>query len=215
MVPAALWHELLRRGTRRDYRTNEHLLVQGAPGRSLLVLTAGRVKVVHTDSDGGVLLLALNGPGDLLGEMAARDGGPRSATVVALEPCVAYLLTAEAFDHVLRAHGGRAEFDRYFVRKMRGSNQRTSALAHRSPRQRLIGLLLEVIELAGEPPEEPVVVPFSQTLLAQALGVSRSLVAQLVAQLRAEGVLLADRRLLVADLARLRRLAAAADRLTR
>ena len=43
------------------------------------------------------MLLAIRGPGDVLGEQSAIDGEPRSATAVALEPVEALNVTAADF----------------------------------------------------------------------------------------------------------------------
>jgi CRP-like cAMP-binding protein len=47
------------------------------------------VKVFSLTAEGEEILLAVRGPGALLGELSAVDGAPRSASVAALEPVVA------------------------------------------------------------------------------------------------------------------------------
>ena len=54
-----------------------------APDRVVVLLT-GTVKLSSISEDGKEVLLALRGPGDLLGELGALDGHPRSATAIAL-----------------------------------------------------------------------------------------------------------------------------------
>src|SRR5258708_13213678 len=50
------------------------------------------------------MLLAVRGRGALLGEVSAIDGLPRSASVVALEPLEALVLSAEEFLSFLEAN---------------------------------------------------------------------------------------------------------------
>jgi HEAT repeat protein len=57
------------------------LFAQGEMGQALFVLVEGRIKV-HSDDT----VLAQLGPGEVVGEMAALDPEPRSASVTAIEP---------------------------------------------------------------------------------------------------------------------------------
>ena len=62
------------------------------PGAAMRALTiscpSGRRVSTHT-ADGQELVLAVIGPGNTVGELAALDAGPHTATVVAIEPTVA------------------------------------------------------------------------------------------------------------------------------
>jgi CRP/FNR family transcriptional regulator, cyclic AMP receptor protein len=71
---------------RRTYRRGEVVIRWGEPGETLHLVCRGRLKVVLPSERGDEAVLAIVGPGDLFGEMALLDSGPRSATVVALEP---------------------------------------------------------------------------------------------------------------------------------
>ncbi len=61
---------------------------QGAAGTTLFVIETGRVKIeTHTPPADPVILDVL-GPGEVFGELALLTRRPRSADVVAIEPCV-------------------------------------------------------------------------------------------------------------------------------
>ena len=171
MIPPAAWHDLLRQGVRREYRACERLLVQGAPETGLRLLTVGRVGVVYGSEDGKVVLLALRGAGDALGELASRGDGRRSASVVALENCEAYSVAATTFHRVIMAHGVRHQLDRYIADKLTEAAAASIDLAHLTSARRLAVLL----------------------------GISRGLVSKLVAHLRDSGVLTHERHLVVRD----------------
>src|SRR3954466_12807735 len=68
----------------------EVLLSERATDDRVIVLTRGRVKVSVSTPAGHTAVLGFRGPGALLGEQAALDAQPRSATVTAIEP-VEYL----------------------------------------------------------------------------------------------------------------------------
>src|SRR3954454_21086896 len=73
------------------------------PGR-MLVIVRGHAKVTLIADDGKEVGLAFRGPGDLLGELSAMGGEPRSATVRAVEPLEALALSAGDFDALLEEH---------------------------------------------------------------------------------------------------------------
>ena len=61
----------------------ELLFQAGDPGDAVYVIVDGEVEVRNSTPDGREVRLVALGPGALVGEMAALDGGPRSADVAA------------------------------------------------------------------------------------------------------------------------------------
>lgn len=61
----------------------EVLFQAGDPGDAVYVVVDGEVEVRNSTPDGRDVRLVALGPGALVGEMAALDGGPRSADVAA------------------------------------------------------------------------------------------------------------------------------------
>ena len=84
------------------YAPGERIFRQGEPGDALYCVEAGRVALSVRLPGGDDLPVSEVGPGELLGEMAMLDAGPRSATATALEPTTGYALSAQGFA-VLRA----------------------------------------------------------------------------------------------------------------
>ena len=68
------------------------LMAQGDRGAEMFVIESGQVRV---ERDGRRINTL--GPGDFFGEIALLDGGPRTATVTADEPCRLLVLTHREF----------------------------------------------------------------------------------------------------------------------
>ena len=102
---AALTH----RGRRRQYPAGASLFLEGDSSSMVVVVLAGRVKVFSLTEHGEEVLLAVRGPGALLGEFSAIDGGPLSASVAAREPVAALVVPVAAVIEFLRAHGASRE----------------------------------------------------------------------------------------------------------
>jgi diguanylate cyclase len=75
----------------------EYLFRQDDPPTSAFLIEKGRVQIVR-EGAGGERVLAVRGPGDIVGEMAIVDRAPRSASVRAIEHCVILPITAEQLE---------------------------------------------------------------------------------------------------------------------
>ena len=84
-------------GTRLEIPAGRRLVVAGRRGREVFVVLAGRA-ACHV----GGRRVAVFGAGAIFGEVAALDGGARTATVVALEDMEVNVLDVSEFDRLLR-----------------------------------------------------------------------------------------------------------------
>jgi len=98
------WAAFAAAGRVRSFRRAQVLFRERDPGGSVFALRSGRVRVVVAARAGRELTLAEKGPGELLGELSAIDGRPRSATAVALEATETVVISAEQFNRLLDAH---------------------------------------------------------------------------------------------------------------
>jgi len=93
----------------RQVAANQLLLELDDSGTDVYFLTSGSVRVlINTSAERDVILADLN-PGDFFGEMAAIDGSPRSASLVALTQATVACMSAAVFREVLHRHPSVAE----------------------------------------------------------------------------------------------------------
>lgn len=189
LLSASEWADLVQCGVRHSYVRGDRMLQQGQDGQWVLLLVAGRAKVVYAAPDGTEVLLAVRGPGDVLGEFAMQDAGPRSATVQALEMCTAFLVTARAFREFVRRHARESELNRYVMAKVRESTAHTWRLTARRPEAQLAELLLAVVAAAGPDHPRPCEVLMSQEELARGLGLARSSITPILADWKHRGLI--------------------------
>lgn len=83
--------------TESTYPTDADLVREGEPGETFIVIARGSASV-HA---GGKILRTL-ATGDFLGEISLLDGGPRTATVTALEPVDALVISRDGFDRLMQ-----------------------------------------------------------------------------------------------------------------
>lgn len=74
---------------------------EGDDGTFMCIVHEGRVSIVKANQDDEPVVMASEGPGRALGEMAVLDGERRSATCVAETDCIFLTLSKEAMDKML------------------------------------------------------------------------------------------------------------------
>ena len=154
-------------GRTRRFPVGAPLFHEREPGEAVLVLTAGRVKLSCVTEGGREALLGIREPGDLIGEMSALDGGPRSATATALEPVEVIAVSREAFSGFLeRTPGVALVLARMIARRLRDADSKRIEYlagelheARADAADRVLGQVLDalavgVAQAAGDHPRE-------------------------------------------------------------
>jgi CRP-like cAMP-binding protein len=72
--------EVARICEEKTYKADEHITGQGDPGEVLFIILEGQVEVIRASEQGSKIVVHL-GQGQVIGEMALVDLGPRSATI--------------------------------------------------------------------------------------------------------------------------------------
>ncbi|MFG3152663.1 Crp/Fnr family transcriptional regulator [Streptomyces sp. NPDC048219] len=192
-------------GSRKRYPADAHLLIEGDRSSHVLIVLAGWVTVsVATDRGATRLILGLRGPGELLGEMAALDRHPRSATVRALGPTEAQVIGGDAFRRFLALHPRVSGLViRQLTSRLRSADQERSALASLTVLQRLAHRLIELSRPDTSGPYSSFsratsaspatsaadsVVHLAQDELAATVGATREAVAKALRLLRTQNI---------------------------
>ncbi len=85
------------RGVARRFARGAALFHERQVSDRVMLLTEGRVKIASISEDGRESVLAFRGPGEVLGELSAIDGQPRSAGVTAVDPVEALVIPTADF----------------------------------------------------------------------------------------------------------------------
>jgi CRP/FNR family cyclic AMP-dependent transcriptional regulator len=205
-VSPSMWARLVETGTRVRFGTGEVVLRQGDPSSHVALLVTGAVKVLLYLPEGRSLLLAVRGPGEVLGVMGVVSGAPRSATVIAAGPCLTRVLSAQRFLAFMRAAGEEPMLLRRAMLRIREGEEWRAETATLPARPKVARALLRLAVPTGKSRCE---VPLSQAEIGAAVGMSRGAVALELAGLREAGLVETTlRRVVILDPAGLRDLAA-------
>ena len=184
MPPAAL-EALAARATRRRYRPGAAIFLEGDPGDRALIIQEGDVKLVTTSHDGRELVLDVVGPSTILGELAAIDGGPRSATAIAMSAVEVCIIAGDVLKEVGRQHPVLFEVLLVEVAaRLRTSDQRQLEFGG-DALGRVCARLIQIADRQGT--STGLELPVSQSELAAWTGLSREAVVKGFATLRRLG----------------------------
>jgi len=100
VLPSALSASLFREARVVRLAPQQMLFVAGDPGDGCYQVEEGLLKVVAPSPSGGDRILAILGPGELVGELSMIDGLPRSASVTALRESKLSFVSRSVFNTV-------------------------------------------------------------------------------------------------------------------
>lgn len=200
---------LTQLGRRQKNAKATPLFVEGDQSNRVFAILDGRVKVSLVTADGKEVVLAVRGPGDLLGELAFIDGEPRSASATALDPVNSVVIPADAFTRYLEEHPRIALLLLKMVsRRLRDSDRKRAEFAAYDTVGRVANRLLELAERFGETEASTIriTLPLTQEELAGWTGSSREAVSKALTTLRSLGWIETKRRgITILDIAGLRK----------
>jgi CRP/FNR family cyclic AMP-dependent transcriptional regulator len=182
--------------TRHAHPAGTVLLNEGTRARSVLVLRSGRAKVVASGRNGRRALLAIRVPGDIVGELGAIDGRPRSATVVAIDPVTLLRVSTEDFEDLLTTESGIAlPVLKVVIGRLRSANLRRTEYGETTVADRVATTLAELAEEHGRigTAELTIGLPFGQEDLADMVVGSREAVVRALKALRDDDVITTGR----------------------
>jgi CRP/FNR family transcriptional regulator, cyclic AMP receptor protein len=162
---------------RVQFEPDQMIFSRGDPGRELFLVLEGRIRLSVLSSEGRELSFDLAGPGHVFGEIAALDGGARTAGATAITRVLAMTLPREVILELIERNPKLATAAiRFLCLRLRETDQRLEAIALHRIEVRLARLLLSALKLQGVTPkdgEAKITLGMSQSELGLLIGASR------------------------------------------
>lgn len=199
-------HQVVHRGS--------SLCREGDDDDDVFLIEDGRVRIVVSPPNGRELILSVRTPGQLVGELAAFDELPRSATLIADEETTVVRIPAATFRAAVDARPTlAAHVIRALAHKLRTADERIIARVADDVPTRLAARLVALGEAHAEHGEHAgtdvaIEIAARQSDLASWVGSSREAVARVLGDLRRRGLVRTGRgTVAIVDLDGLRALA--------
>jgi CRP/FNR family transcriptional regulator, cyclic AMP receptor protein len=175
-----------------SFAKGELVFGRGDAGTRLYLVADGRVRLAIATSEGRELSFRHAVKGDLFGELAALDGGARSADATALTVVRAYALERSAIRELWSTRPKiRDNMVALLCRRIRETSSQLETIALHPMDVRLARVLLLSLRDPSSAPGKrvPLELGFSQSELAQLLGASRPKVNAALGTLEAAGAI--------------------------
>jgi CRP-like cAMP-binding protein len=193
---------------------HQTIFTRGDPGGQLYLVAEGRVRLSVFSVDGRLLSFKHAGAGDVFGEIAALDGGPRSADAVALTRVVVMTLAAELLNQLVESTPRLARAAiACLCQRLRETSAQAETIALHPVEMRLARYLLARVrppaadaQLSGT---ATVDLNISQSELASLIGASRQKTNAALGLLQDAGAIARRGRAMVCDARKLAEIAAA------
>ena len=175
------------------FRPNQILFSRGDDGREIYLVLHGRIRLSVLTSDGRELSFAHAAPGNVFGEIAALDGGERSAGATAITHAQVMHLTHNAILELVENNPkvALAAID-FLCSRLRETDLRLEAIALYRIEVRLARLFLSVLQLESPGTEASNIrlnLGISQSELALLIGASRPKVNHALTSLQNAGAI--------------------------
>jgi CRP/FNR family cyclic AMP-dependent transcriptional regulator len=151
VLPKELSAALFAAARPHHLKADQILFMAGDPGDGCYRVESGLLKVTVMSASGRERILAILGPGALVGELAMIDAQPRSASVVAARDSEISYISRLTFEAVADAH---PEIYRHvvnlLVRRLRDTNSVITAMTFLSLKGRVAYALLSLTDAFGQ-----------------------------------------------------------------
>jgi len=188
---------LLKRSTRREFKSGEVIIHQGdEAGDFAVLLLSGGLKISIVSASGREIILNYCSPGELVGEIAMLDSHPRTATVTAVGPSTALLVSTQTFlDTVSVDPLSVVGLMRELARRVRQLNLVIESDRTFSMGPRLARALVRLMDQTGG--EGRLRYNPSQSDLGAFAGLARENVSRLISEWEEQGIIAREGRALV------------------
>ncbi len=174
------------------FRKGEAVYDQGERAKYLYVVLSGRFRVAMARADGFEFLLEIMGPGALMGEGPALDGGPRFASAVATEDAELLRFAVGDLPAAMERNPELAPaLLSVTAAKQRNLANRLLALTMASPKSRIAEMLFRLSGDYGVQQGSQILIEtrLSHEQIAALVGVTRVTVTRAMQELTAAGIL--------------------------
>jgi CRP-like cAMP-binding protein len=210
-VSAETLHRLVQSVELKEVRRRQVVYLPGDPGRAVFFVNGGRIKISKVTRDGKELTLAYRGPGEIFGELALIDGGPREEMAEAMDNALVSEIDRTRFEEIVQREGIIGyRLTKVVAQRRRDVENKIEQLIFKDVNAKLAELLLRLAAEYGIDDSRGTLVSLKITHqeMANLIGSTRETVSLTLSQFKRKGLIQTDgRKVILADREGLRALA--------
>lgn len=181
----------------KKVKRGESVYLPADAADGVLLVVSGRIKICHLTNEGKQSILVFVEPGEIFGELSVIDPTFRQEYSEALEATQLVLIPHEEIQRVMMLHPELTMgITKLIGTRRRRVERRLRNLLFHSNRERLIHLLLELVEQYGREVEDgfDLSIKLSHQEMANIIGSTRETVTVVLGELQKEGLIRISRR---------------------
>jgi len=149
-LPEDLASGLFSKGPVMSVKADQTLFMEGDEADGCYRVKEGLLKASISAPDGGERILAILGPGDIIGELAMIDGGLRSASITALRDSQLNFVSKRTFDTFAQERPELChQLARLLTQRLRDTNNSLTTTNFLSVKGRVASALLQLAKAFG------------------------------------------------------------------
>jgi CRP-like cAMP-binding protein len=186
--------EIVSAAQEKRFARRDTLFLEGDPVRQVILLTSGTAKVVQFGKNGTEVILALRGPGDVVGTMALRSENHHCAMAQTMAPATALVWDATVFEAISRRYLTlRTNITCILCQQLHELEQRFREISTEKVSVRLSNQLIRLLNQVGHRANGRVEIRLSREELAQLTGTTLFTVSRLLSDWNARGIVTTGR----------------------
>ena len=204
---------LLSHARTEHYAAKQLIFAKGSPGRSMMAVLRGSIKISLPSIAGREIVLAIIEAGEIFGEMALLDGSERTADATAISDCDLLVIDHRDFMPFLERRSDICILLlKLLSRRLRQTNEHVEGVLFERLDARLARALVRLSVPSDGPHQGPRRVHITQGELAGMLGAARESVNKHLHAWQRAGLLeLGKREIVIPDLTAIEKLSSVVD----
>jgi CRP/FNR family cyclic AMP-dependent transcriptional regulator len=179
------------------YPAGQEIFAKGSPGRSMMAIVSGSVRISAPSAVGHYVILAILSAGEVFGEIALIDGEDRTADVTAIADCTMLVLDHRDFVPFLER---RADLGilllKLLCQRLRKADEQVEEMMFGRLQDRMAKVLVRLARGTGHFDGSAAMLRLSQEELAGMVGATRESVNKQLQIWQAVGVMRLGKRLI-------------------
>ena len=185
--------QILDRHRESSHQADQVIVMEQDWGESIYLLCDGLAKVRTYTADGDEVVMSLLGGGDVFGEMAALEGGTRSADVVALTPLRLVKMRVPPFTALLEQEAVFAlALAKLEASRLRDLNRRFALQTADATTRLLDSLAYLASKSSKQNNPQASIPPLAQLEIALIAGLARETASRTLSKLRSRGTIVEE-----------------------
>jgi len=171
----------------KRFDKDDYLFFEGDPASWVGFVLEGRVKMIKHSVGGKDVVLDVISPGGMLGEVAAFNGEPYSATAQAMEPTIVASIHRDDYRRLLRRYPALAlKIIEELGHRLREAQNTIKSMAVERVERRIARILLKLAAATGSPSEDGIVIdlPLTRQDIAEMAGTTVETAIRIMSKFR-------------------------------